>query len=60
MTHAPKSTHGGPRPNSGRPALPDKVTVTIYAPAREKAGWVCKAKQAGVSLSEWIRQRCRG
>ncbi|MEG6617486.1 hypothetical protein V6C27_13820 [Peptococcaceae bacterium 1198_IL3148] len=53
-----KGQHGGPRPNSGRPAVKDKrKTRTFSASDKEYKDMLEKANKIGLSLSEYIRQK---
>lgn len=53
------NNHGGPRPNSGRKPAPVPLKVYSYkASEADHAQMQSNAERAGVSLSEFIRQRC--
>lgn len=50
-----------PRPKRGRPPRGDKAAterIEIRVTRLERAAWEHVAAQAGITVSEWIRQRC--
>ena len=53
------TTHGGARPGAGRKPAPVKLKVYTYkASEEEHTQMQVNAEAAGLSLSEFIRQRC--
>lgn len=53
-----KSKHGGKREGAGRPGRGASEIVRLRVTPDERARWQAAAERAGVSLSEWIRERC--
>lgn len=50
--------HGGRRPGAGRPGAGRSETIKLRVTPAERRAWEQQAERAGVTMSEWIRERC--